>query len=62
MLRLTLERIHRSEDIDVFPKLSMARDPTTDDYKSQDTQTTLDSYLRINDLNSIGWNLIKGVH
>jgi hypothetical protein len=34
----TLERIHRSGDIDVFPKLSMAREPATDDCKSQGTQ------------------------
>ena len=39
-------------DIDVFPKLSMVREPTTDDYKSQGTQMTLDSYPRINDLKS----------
>ena len=34
----TLEGIHRLGDIDVFPKLSMEREPTTDDYKSQGTQ------------------------
>ena len=33
-----LGRIHRSGDIDVFPKLLMAREPTTDDCKSQGTQ------------------------
>ena len=34
----TLERIHQSGNIDVFPKLLMVREPTTDDYKSQGTQ------------------------
>ena len=45
----TLRRIHRSGDIDVFPKLSMARETTTDGYKSQGTQMTLKSYPIIND-------------
>ena len=54
-----LGRIHRSGDIDVFPKLSMVGEPTTDDYKSQGTQMTLDSYSRINDLMSMEWNRWK---
>ena len=41
-------------------KLSMAREPTTDDCKSQGTQRTLDSYPRINDLKSMGWNPLEG--
>ena len=49
-------------NIDVFPKLSMAREPTTDDYKSQGTQMTLDSYPKINDLNFMGWNPLEGGH
>ena len=60
MLRQTLGRIHQSRDIDVFLKLSMAREPTTDDYKSQGTQMNLDSYPRINDLKSMGWNPLEG--
>ena len=52
--------IHRLGDIDVFPKLSMAREPTIDDYKYQGTQMTLDSYSRINDLMSMEWNLLEG--
>ena len=56
----TLGRIHRSRDIDVFPKLSMAREPTTDDCKSQGTQMTLESYPRINDMNSMGRNPLEG--
>ena len=34
--------------------LSMAREPVTDDCKSQGTQNDLDSYPKINDLNSMG--------
>ena len=49
-------------DIDVFPKLLMAREPTTDNCKSQGTQMTLDSYPRINDLKLMGWNLLEGGH
>ena len=49
-------------DIDVFPKLSMVREPTTDDCKSQGTQMTLDSYPRVNDLNLMGWNPLEGGH
>ena len=58
----TIESIHRSGDIDVFQKLSMAREPTIDDCKSQGTQMTLDSYPRINDLKSMGWNPLEGGH
>ena len=43
-------------------KLSMAREPTIDDCKSQGTQMTLDSYPRINDLKSMGWNPLEGGH
>ena len=43
-------------------KLSMAREIATDDYKSQGTQMTLDSYPRINDLKSMGWNQLEGWH
>ena len=32
-------------------RLSMAREPTTDDYKSQSSQWNLDSYFIINYLN-----------
>ena len=39
----TLERIHLSRAIDVFPKLLMEREPTIDDCKSQGTQ--MDSRL-----------------
>ena len=56
----TLRRIHRSGDIDVFPKLSMVREPTTDDCKSEGTQMNIDSYPKINDLKSMGWNTLKG--
>ena len=49
-----LGRIYQSGDIDVFPKLSMAREPTTDRCKSQGTQMNLESYPRINDLKSMG--------
>ena len=38
----------------------MVREPTTDDCKSQGTQMTLDSYPRINDLKSMGWNPLEG--
>ena len=41
---------------------SMVREPTTDSCKSQGTQMTLDSYLRINDLKSMGWNPLEGGH
>ena len=40
----------------------MEREPTTDDYKSQGTQMTLESYTRINDLKLIGWNPVEGVN
>ena len=40
----------------------MAKEPTSDDYKSQGTQMTLESYLRINDLNSMEWNPLEGGH
>ena len=56
-----LEDSHRSGDIDVFPRLSMATKPITDDCKSQGTQMTLDSYPRINDLKSMGWNPLEEV-
>ena len=56
----TLGRIHRSGDIDVFPKLSMVKEPTTDDCNSQGTQMTLGSYSKINDLMSMEWNLLEG--
>ena len=36
-VEVELGRIHRSGDIDVFPKLSMVREPAIDDYKSQGT-------------------------
>ena len=39
----TVERIHRSGYIYVFPKLLIAREPTTNDCKYQGTQMTLDS-------------------
>ena len=39
----------------------MAREPTTDECKSQGTQMTLDSYPIINDLKSMGWNLLESV-
>ena len=58
MLRLTSV----NKCVDVFPKLSMAREPTTDDCKSQGTQMTLESYPRINDLNSMGWNPLEVGH
>ena len=35
-------------------KMSMAREPTTNDCKSQETQMTLESYPRINDLKLMG--------
>ena len=41
-------------------RLSIVREPTTDDCKSQGTQMTLDSYSRINDLNSMEWNPLEG--
>ena len=56
----TLGRIHWLGDIDVFPKLLMAREPTTDYCKSQGTQMTLDSYQRISYLKSMGWNPMEG--
>ena len=40
----------------------MAREPTTDDCKSQGTRMTLDSYFRINDLMSMEWNPLEGGH
>ena len=40
-------------------KLSMEREPTTDDCKFQGTQMNLDSYSRINDLMSMEWNLLE---
>ena len=58
----TLEIIYRLRDIDVFQKLSVAREPTTDDCKSQGTQMTLDSYPWINDLKLMGWNPLEGGH
>ena len=51
----TLERIHRSGDIDVFPKLSMAREPSTDDCKSQGTQ----NYSRLQSQNK--WSEVDGM-
>ena len=41
-------------------KMSMVREPTTDDYKSQGTQMTLDSYPIINALKLMGWNPLEG--
>ena len=32
----------------------------TDNYKSQGTQWSIDSYSKINDLNSMEWNSLKG--
>ena len=37
-MKQMLKDIHQSGDIDVFPKLSMVREPTTDDCKYQGTQ------------------------
>ena len=56
----TLERVHRSGDIDVFPNLSMVKEPAIDGCKSQGTQWTLDPYSRINDLNPMEWNSLEG--
>ena len=38
----------------------MVREPTIDEYKSQGTQWTLDPYSKINPLNSMEWNVLKG--
>ena len=38
----------------------MDREPTTNDYKAQGNQMTLDSYSKINDLMSVEWNLLEG--
>ena len=57
---LTLEIIRRSGDIDVFPKLLMAREPATDDCKFEGTKWTLDSYSKIDDMNLMEWNLMEG--
>ena len=56
---------HLKESIDqgtlmYSQKLSMAREPTTDDYNSQRTQRTLDSYSKINDLMLMEWNPLEG--
>ena len=58
---------HLKESIDqgilmYSQKLLMEREPTTDDCKSQGTQMTLESYPRINDLKSMGWNPLEGGH
>ena len=55
---------HLKESIDqgtlmYSQKISMVREPTTDDYKSQGTQMTLETYSRINDLKSMEWNLLE---
>ena len=41
-------------------ELSMERAHATDDYKSQGTQMSLESYPRINDLKLMGWNPLEG--
>ena len=56
----TLEIIHRLGDIDVFPKISMVREPTTDEYKSQGTQWILYPYSKINGINLMKWNPMEG--
>ena len=40
----------------------MVREPNIDYCKSQGTQWTIDSYSRINDLNSMEWNPLEGGH
>ena len=40
----------------------MAREPTTDDYKSQGTQMNLESYSLINDMKLMEWNPLEGGH
>ena len=56
----TLEIIHRLGDIDVFPKLMLAIETTTDDCKSQGTQWNIESYSRINDMKSMACNPVEG--
>ena len=56
---------HLEESIDhgtlmYSQELSMGREPTTYDCKSQGTQMTLDSYSRIYDLMSMEWNPLEG--
>ena len=64
-MNIFVEVEHLVESIDqgtlmYSQKLSMAREPTTDDYKSQRMQRTLDSYSRINDLMLMEWNPLEG--
>ena len=43
-----------------YQKMSMAREPATDDCKSQGTQRTQHSYSRINYMMLMEWNLLEG--
>jgi hypothetical protein len=44
----------------MYSQLSMARDPTTDDYKTQSTHKTLGPVSRINGLKSMERDPLKG--
>jgi hypothetical protein len=46
----------------MYSQLSMAREPATDDCKTQGTHKTLGTISRINELNSMERDLLKGEH
>jgi hypothetical protein len=46
----------------MYSHLSMVRDPTTNDCKTQGTHKTLGSVSRINELKSMESDLLKGEH
>jgi hypothetical protein len=46
----------------MYSHLSMAREPTTNEYKPQGTHKTLGPISRINELNSMEGDPLKGEH
>ena len=59
----TLERIHRSGDIDVFPRNCRWRENLPLMTASlKELKMTLDSNPKINDMKSMGWNPLGGGH
>jgi hypothetical protein len=46
----------------MYSHMSMAREPTTNDYKSQGTHKTLGPISRINEMKSMERDPLKGEH
>jgi hypothetical protein len=46
----------------MYSQLSMVREPTTDDCKTQGTHNTLGPVSKINELNSMEGDPLKGEH